>query len=367
MIVENPEVTLDEEGHLFPKEALPTAQLDWALCASVRGDDGNHYWFNVGAMSLREGWGNVDFWAMAVRSGRGSVSQPAGSIYKIADFPKAIDTDWHYTPRGALTATRSTDQVAVNMGDFNIICKPADKTWSYNIKDEASGLGGEWVHKGNGFPTWYGKEKPQTYTPHCIAYGYFWAGTVEGTLNIKGKKVGFKGAGVRERYYAVDTCPAEVGGWHDWFWFHFDELSGAFDEMKYVAHKDMSIYLTREQQLIPDGNFEIKHSEWAYYPTSGVFIPTRYDVVATTAAGVLQVSAEVVNAYPASGIRDVPDSPTILLDFQDIHGTFTFKDGRKIILTNGLGGTLIRQWRPYPNGLLVGADTKGTKVIPPRI
>ena len=61
MLVNDPEVTLEEDGHGFPDEARETAQLDWALVASVRGDDGNHYWFNIGAMSLREGWGNFDF------------------------------------------------------------------------------------------------------------------------------------------------------------------------------------------------------------------------------------------------------------------------------------------------------------------
>jgi hypothetical protein len=84
-----------------------------ALVASVRGGDGNHYWFNIGAMSLRESWGNVDFWAMSIRSTRGTVVQPAGSVYKVADFPDGIATDWHFQPRGALTATKSADQVAV--------------------------------------------------------------------------------------------------------------------------------------------------------------------------------------------------------------------------------------------------------------
>jgi hypothetical protein len=54
MIVNDPEVTLVEEGHGFPEAARETAQLDWALVASVDGDDGNHYGFNIGAMSLRE-------------------------------------------------------------------------------------------------------------------------------------------------------------------------------------------------------------------------------------------------------------------------------------------------------------------------
>lgn len=357
MLVNNPEVTMEEEGHGFPESARETSQLDWALVASVDGDDGNHYWFNIGAMSLREGWGNIDFWAMSIRSEHGRVIQPAGSIYKVADFPVALATDWHFKPRGALTATRSADQVSVNMGDFNVVCKP-DKTWHYSVCDEASEISGEWVHTGNGFPTWYGKEKPQTYTPHSIAYGYFWSGRIEGTLTIQGRKVGIKGAGVRERYYAIDTCPAEVGGWHDWLWFHFDELSGSLDEMKVSQNKDGSFYLTDEKQYVPTSEFDITHYDWAYLASSGVFIPTRYEVTIRTDKGVLHIGANVVSAYPASGIRDVPDSPTIILDWDKLDGTFTYPDGRSKTLTNGLGGTLIRQWRPYPSALLTGADLK---------
>ena len=76
----------------------------------------------------------------------------------------------------------------------------------------------------------------------------------------------------------------------------------------------------------------------AYFDSNGVFIPTRYTVAAQTTAGVLEIGATAVIAFAASGIRDVPDSPTILLDWEEIVGTFTYKDGRKKTLTNGFGG-----------------------------
>ena len=364
MIVENPEVTLVEEGHGFPQEALDTAQLDWALVATVHGDDGRQYWFNFGAMSLRKTWGDIDFWAGGVRSTPGRVVQPAGSVYQVADFPNGVSTDWHVFPRGTLTANRSDDEVVVDLAGLHIVCKP-DKTWHYTLEDEKSGIKGEWVHTGNGFPTWYGKEKAQAFSPHSVAYGYFWSGTIEGTLTVEGRKVGIKGAGVRERYYAVDTCPAETGGWHDWMWFHFDEMSGTVDEFKISQNKDMSLYLTEEDKYFPAGDFDIRHYDWAYLASSGVFIPTRYEVSVTTEAGVLDMAASAVGAFAASGIRDVPDSPTIILDWDKIDGTFSYKDGRKKALTNGLGGTLIRQWRPYPSSLLTGAGLNTEK--PPRI
>lgn len=355
MKVSNPEVTLEEDGHGFPEEARDTAMIGWNLVTSVHGDDGNQYWFNIGAMSLAQGWGNLDFWQMCLRSEPGRVAQPSGSAHKVTEFPKGLATEWHVHPRGALTVTKTSDQVAVDIDNVHIVCRP-DGTWHYTVEDQAAGISGEWVHTGNGFPMWYGKETPQTYVPHSISYGYIWAGTVEGTLNVRGREVAIRGAGQRERYYAVDACPAEVGAWHDWMWFHFDELSGNLDEMKLSKHKDMALYLNEEKQYFPTGEFQIEHHDWAYNPSTGTFIPSRYHVTVETEAGVLEFTGKAVGSYAASSVGESPDSPTILLDWDRIEGTFTYPDGRTRTLTNGLGGTLIRQWKPYPDMLIGGAE-----------
>ena len=364
MKVANPEVTLDEEERGFPDEARDTAMIGWNLVATVHGDDGNQYWFNTGAMSMAPGWGNIDFWQMCVRSGKGRVVQPSGSMHKVTDFPQGLATDYHVRPRGALTVTRSIDRVTVEMETVRIVCRP-DGTWHYTVVDEKAGISGEWVHSGNGFPGWYGKETPQTYTPHVISYGYIWPGTVEGTLTVQGREVEIRGAGQRERYISVDACPAEVGAWHDWLWFHFDEMSGNLDEMKISKHKDMSLYLNDEKLYFPAGDFRIDHHDWAYNPPTGAFIPTRYEVTVETGAGVLEFTATAVGGYAPSAVGESPDSPTTLLDWERVDGTFTYPDGRTRRLTNGLGGTLIRQWKPYPETLVGGARFKPLSV--PRI
>lgn len=366
MKVTDPRVTLDEDALGFPKEARDTAMIGWNLVASVHGDDGNQYWFNIGAMSLAEGWGNVDFWQMCLRSEKGKVYQPRGSVHLVTDFPEGTATEFHVQPRsaGALTVTRSEDHVTVEMETVRIVCKP-DGTWHYTVEDEAAGISGEWVHIGNGFPGWYGKETPQVYVPHSISYGYIWPGTVEGTLTIQGREVAIRGAGQRERYVGVDACPAEVGAWHDWTWFHFDELSGNLDEMKLSKNKDMSLYLTEEKQYFQVGDFQINHHDWAYNPATGTFIPARYHVTVETEAGVLEFTGLAVGSYASSTVAEAPDSPTILLDWEKIDGTFTYKDGHTKTLTNGLGGTLIRQWKPYPEFLIGGGEFKPLSV--PRI
>ena len=40
MVIENPEVTLEEEAHGFPEEARDTAMCMWNCVATAHGDDG---------------------------------------------------------------------------------------------------------------------------------------------------------------------------------------------------------------------------------------------------------------------------------------------------------------------------------------
>ena len=356
MIVENPGVTLDDDGRGFPEGARERAFLDWLCTFNAYGDDGRRYWCGCSPLSLA--FEATDLWHFEVSCDRGEVVPSAGSIYKVADFPPALVTVQRARPRGALTIERSNRQVTVELEDFRLICKP-DNTWHYALEDTEKKIKAEFVHTGVGFPTWYGRDKPSALTQHSIAYGYNWSGTVEGRLTIQGRSVGIKGKGIRERYIAVDTCAAEIGGWEDWMWFHFDEMFGSMYEMK-LGNKDMSLNLVDENQFLPTGNFEIQHYDWAYLHPLGAFIPTRYRVTVETEAGVLEMAANVVGATVWGVTGTVPDTPVATLNWDKLEGTFTYKSGRSRTLTNGLGGTSIRQWKPYPNTFL--PDLAGAEV-----
>jgi len=52
-------------------------------------------------------------------------------------MPEGIATDWHFTPRGTMTARRSDDRVDVYLGDLNIVCKP-DMTRQFTLEDKQS-------------------------------------------------------------------------------------------------------------------------------------------------------------------------------------------------------------------------------------
>jgi hypothetical protein len=357
MIVKNAEVTLDIEGHGLPSDAREAAFLDW-LCSFVAfGDDGKMYWFGCSPLVLASE--KQDLLHIEASWETGKVVQLPGSIYKLADFPPVNLSTQHLYPSGSLTIAKSDRQVEIVLGDFKVVCKD-DKTWHYTVEDKEQGIKAEFIHTGTGFPLWYGRETPSALTQHSLAYGYNWSGTVEGVLTIQGREIKVKGKGIRERYIAVDSSAAEIGGWEDWMWFHFDEAFGSLYEMK-LGIKDMSLNLADENAYFPAGSFTIEHQEWAYLRILGGFIPTRYKVTLEVEAGVLEMIANVVGATVWGVTGEVPSTPVATLNWDKLEGSFTYKDGRKRTLTNGLGGVSIRQWKPYPDifgAALVSAATR---------
>ncbi|MDR2084966.1 MAG: hypothetical protein LBP67_08235 [Bacteroidales bacterium] len=344
-VVSSPEVTLETEARGIPQGGEERGFLDW-LCSFVAyGDDGNTYWFGTALLILaHEG---VDMWNIECSWKTGKVIQVPGSIYKLADFPEVGVTGRTVLPGGSHKVSKTDKEVLVQLGDFNLICKD-DNSWHYNVEDKAKGIKAEFVHYGKGCPLWYGKEEPSYLTPHSIAYGYNWSGVVEGTLTIDGKKINIKGAGVRERYIAVDSSAAEIGGWEDWMWFHFDEVFGSMYEMK-MGIKDMVLNLTEEKQSFPVGNFNIEHSEWAFLPALGAFMPMHYKITMEVEAGILEFTANAIGATVWGVTGEVPSTPVCTLNWDKPQGTFTYKDGRKKALTNGFGGTSVRQFKAYPD------------------
>ncbi|MFT4154001.1 MAG: hypothetical protein QM629_09315, partial [Parafilimonas sp.] len=343
--VNDPEVTLDIEGHGIPEDAQEAAFLDWLCSFVATGDDGIKYWFGCSPLILAAE--NRDMWHYELCWDTGTVIQSPTSIYKIAHYPPVNITGQHIYPGGTLQVAKKENEVTVILGDsFQVICKK-DHTWHYTLEDRVKGVRADFIHYGTGFPTWYGKEKPSYLTQHSIAYGYNWSGRVQGTLWIQGKEIKIKGKGIRERYIAVDSSAAEIGGWEDWGWFHFDEVFGSLYEMR-LGNKDFSLNLVKEKRYFPEGNFKIEHHEWAYLPQLGAFIPTVYKIRIETEGGILNFTAQVVSASVWGVTGGAPSTPVATLNWGNADGTFTYPDGRSITLTNGTGGMSVRQWEPYP-------------------
>lgn len=359
MDIENPELTLKEEYALgIPAIDAPETELSaWAIHCNVDGSDGNRYFIDT---ILVGGFG-ADVRILAIRTGEGSVNQIRDSIYRVVDFPPPL-LGMKVFPRGAMTAVREEGQILVEMEGARVECKQ-DKSWHYVAEDEDSGIKVDLTHSSVGFPSWYGKDKPQAFSPHSIAYGYFWAGLVEGTITIKGQEIQVTGKGARERTSMLDSCPAESAGWHEWIWFHFDEAFGTMDEMKISKFKDGSLFLVDEDRYLTYRTFNIEHHDWAYHEELGAFIPTRYRVTVETDAGVLVLESRVIGAGVWAVTGGVPDFPFALLHWDDVVGTFTHSDGRVQKLANGRAASITRQWKPYPRVFTPEAFGLATKIV----
>ena len=205
-------------------------------------------------------------------------------------------------------------------------------------------------HRAHGYPLWYGREKPSHLTQHSITYGYNWAGDVDGSFCYQGKTVHFKGTGQRERYVAVDSSAAELGGWEDWGFITFHEIHSSLYDMR-LGMKDFAVYDLEAGRYYPQGSLHIEHEDWAFMRELDGFIPTRYYIRIEVEDGIYDVHAHVCNARTWGVTFRVPDYPVATLIFDQVEGTFTAADGTARILTGGRGSMSVRQWHQYPNML----------------
>lgn len=130
MLVENPEVTLAEDAHPLPDDATEHAFMDWGWMMHLLGDDGKHYWIDMGIASFNKlgtfgampfGKQPMDMWNLAIRTEVGRVTPIPGSIYKLADFPEVTTIGFHPYPGGTLTIAPDIEKNEVVLISANSI------------------------------------------------------------------------------------------------------------------------------------------------------------------------------------------------------------------------------------------------------
>lgn len=346
MKIDNPSVTLADEARNGVKEDIRSGFLDWLFQFSVTGDDGELY--SVGGSILSLALEKLDLVSMNWTKGRGRVDQLGGSIYKICRFPGATFERLLRKPQGTLRIQREERRVVVTCGDeYRVECFE-DNSWHLMIDSLDGAYKADLYHRPHGFPLWYGRDKPSYLTQHSITYGYNWVGDVEGTLYLEGKAVKVKGLGIRERYVAVDSSAAELGGWEDWGWFSFNEIHSSFYDMR-LGMKDFSIYSLKSKKHYPEGKMTITHEDWAFLRELDGFIPSVYKVRMEVEDGTLEIDATVCNATTWGVTFKVPDNPVATLTFDRVEGRFIHEDGSADELHGGRGALSVRQWHAYPN------------------
>ena len=346
MKIDNPKVTLADEARNGVQEEVRSGFLDWLYEFNVEGDDGESYM--VGGSILSMALEKIDLVAMCLAKGKGGVRQLPNSIYKVGVYPGACLNKFYRNPQGTLKIEKRKHSVFVTCGrEYSVECFD-DNRW-HIVTDTCDGeYKADLWHKPYGYPLWYGREKPSYLTQHSITYGYNWAGDVEGEFTYKDKTVKIKGTGQRERYVAVDSSAAELGGWEDWGFITFNEIHSSLYDMR-LGMKDFSVYDLQTKKHYLEGKMEITHEDWVFLRELDGFIPETYKIRIEVDDGVYEVKAHTCNARTWGVTFKVPDNPVGTLMFDKVEGKFTFRDGKVKVLTGGRGTMSIRQWHAYPN------------------
>ncbi|MCD8341900.1 MAG: hypothetical protein LUC87_07070 [Clostridiales bacterium] len=346
MRINSPEVTLADEARNSVAEEVRSGFLDWLFEFNVTGDNGELY--GIGGSILSMNQEKIDLTTMNLCRGKGGVRQLKNSIYKVAEYPGSLMHKFFRNPQGTLQIDKHEHSVLVTCGsEFSVECFD-NHEWHFQLDSGDGEYKADLWHRPYGCPLWYGREAPSYLTQHSITYGYNWAGDVDGVFTFRGKTVRVKGTGQRERYIAVDSSAAELGGWEDWGFITFNEIHSSMYEMR-LGMKDFSVYDLENSKYYPEGEMIIEHEDWAFMRELDGFIPTCYHIRISVKDGIYEACAHVANARTWGVTYKVPDNPVATLIFDRVEGTFTCKDGTVRTLTGGRGSMSVRQWHAYPN------------------
>lgn len=346
MKIENPKVTLADEARNSVEEEVKSGFLDWLFEFSVTNEDGEMIELGGSILSLaRE---KIDLVTLNYSKGKGTARQLPNSIYKVGEYPGCSMRKFYRNPQNTLQIQQYEHHVRVTCGDqFQVECSD-NGTWHFTLDTLDGEYKADLYHRAHGYPLWYGRETPSFLTQHSVTYGYNWAGDVDGTVTYHGKTVRVKGTGQRERYVAVDSSAAELGGWEDWGFITFDQIHSSMYDMR-LGMKDFAIYDLESKTYYPEGEISIEHEDWVFLRELDGFIPSYYNIKIKVSDGLYEVRAHVCNARTWGVTYQVPDNPVASLLFDEVRGTFTYNDGHVKELTGGRGAISIRQWHAYPN------------------
>ena len=346
MKINNPKVTLADEARTGVKEELRSGFLDWLHQFSVIGDDGELY--SLGGSILSMHLEQMDLVSITIAKGKGGSRQLPNSIYKIGEFPGMLHEKMFRNPAGTLKIETRERSILVNCGpQYQVECFE-DNSWHLLVDTMDGEYKADLWHRPQYAPLWYGRETPSLLTQHSVTYGYNWAGAVEGRIVVDGRQVNVKGMGIRERYVAVDSSAAELGGWEDWGWVAFNEIHSSLYDMR-LGMKDFAMYDLQTGKYYPEGKLNIAHEDWVFLRDLDGFIPMTYKISIEVEDGLYEVEAHTCNATTWGATHKVPDMPVATLTFDRVEGRFTQKDGKVRVLTGGRGTMSVRQWHAYPS------------------
>ena len=121
-----------------------------------------------------------------------------GFIYKVTAFPGMKYEKLFRLPKGTLNVEMREHSVMVTCSEHYQVKCFDDHSWHLMVDMGDGTYKADLYHKPEGFPLWYGREKPSLLTQHSVTYGYNWAGMANGTIWLDGRQVKVEGFGIRE-------------------------------------------------------------------------------------------------------------------------------------------------------------------------
>jgi hypothetical protein len=327
------EATLEHYKASLPK--IRSAFTDYYFSCSLQGEDGKDYFVTLVIVGHTV-MGEYD-------SGRISISvEPlryftTPSSRTIINGEKAEIENRLLLPVGSIKTEASSTDLTITLDAFQITIAPPAYEFRYHGEDASVDL----RFKSLGTPFWFNQGKPEgaRITPSTIVKGLEAFGEVEGTITLDGKEVAVKGVGCHEHVQS-DAIHWMEFGWQDWMWFVFDELYGLAFNMQGGEYKDGGIYLRNEKEYLVVKDFFIDRPKWAFSPTLQHQWPITFTLEAPTDKGTLFLEGDVVRSQPYYQVEKHRQAMTMPFADMDVNwrGTFVYKDGKKMNLTNGKGG-----------------------------
>jgi hypothetical protein len=289
-------------------------------------------------------------------AGAGIVKDEATNASAVSEWISEVDDPkWHVQKLymkndDDLRQELKGDHLDIHMGNTSASLGLED----YKLRLNEEGCTIDLDCKVRGPAIWWGN-KPDVGWQHSekgILTGFESFVEATGSANIFGEKLDIRGRGNFEH---VSMSYLEMMGMRaaDWIVMNFDEAYAfcyrnlSITEDQHLRHVFTgAIYLIEERKLLNLKEMEVRWSNWVYAPSAYRFIPASYEIKGETEEGVFKAYMSPA-APPAWYVhRRDENRYTDYIDgwyfaYWDalckVEGTFTYKNGRVINLTNGMG------------------------------
>lgn len=336
-------VSFDHEGeHYILNSSITSPGLSGKYHAMVYGARGP---FNIRKEAARD----VKEAEKGLVREDGHAASVKGKTISIVDDPEWDVRKKFFKTEADFKEEIKGDSVVIHLGDS--LTSLNSKGCKLRLNEKDCKLNLDCTARGPAM--WYGNEPNQGFnlTENLLTTGIEAHFDVEGSAVIDNETLKIKGRGNLEHVWIEVTDPS---------WFMkmtcVDFIIMHFDEAYAFLFKDVgqngklyntgAIYLIGDQKMLPVTELNVKYKDWAYAPSAYRFIPTAYEVVAETEAGLLKAFMEPLvppSWYHHRRMEEFTMNHINGWQFSywtgetKIKGSFNFRNGRSLKLTNGIG------------------------------